>query len=208
MEKVKKKKKNRRLTTFVIANMLGVSDQSVSNWIDAGQLVAERTPGGHRRVLPEDLIRFLKQKNMRIPPELDPAPPTVLVVDDETEVAEWIASQLRERCGGCRILLAHDGFDAGRIVVTERPDVVVLDLYMPGMDGFEVCRRIKADARTAMTKVVAVTAHPSAQAERAIGEAGAEGYLPKPLKGEQLAAMVLGLMGMPVTADGGPLAAR
>jgi len=52
----------KKLTTYRIANMLGMSDQSVSNWIDSGQLLAERTPGGHRRVEREDLIAFLKDK--------------------------------------------------------------------------------------------------------------------------------------------------
>ena len=71
-------KNRKKLTTHQISNMLGVSDQSVSNWIDAGHLSAERTPGGHRRVEPDDLIDFLKQHKMRIPPELDAAPPTIL----------------------------------------------------------------------------------------------------------------------------------
>ena len=186
---------HKKLTTFQIANMLGVSDQSVSNWIDAGQLPAERTPGGHRRVERDDLIEFLKQQDMRIPPELDAAPRTVLVVDDDPDVAEWIGKSLREKCPGCRVLTAHDGFDAGKIVAAERPDLVVLDLYMPGMDGFEVCRRIKSDPRTQSVKVIAVTAHPSAQAEQAIRNAGASAYLTKPLEGDHLARLIGDLLG-------------
>jgi len=188
-------KNRKKLTTFQIANMLGVSDQSVSNWIDAGQLPAERTPGGHRRVEPDDLIEFLKQQEMRIPDELDVAPTTILSVDDDTDVAEWIAKTLGENRPDFRVLTAHDGFDAGKIITTERPDLVILDLYMPGLDGFEVCRRIKSDPQTQSIKVVAATAHPSAQAEQAITDAGAEAYLTKPLEGDNLVSLVRDLLG-------------
>ena len=184
------RKNRKKLTTFQIANMLGVSDQSVSNWIDAGQLSAERTPGGHRRIEPADLVTFLKEHKMRIPDELDVAPTTILIVDDEADVAEWIANTLRENCPGFRVLTAHDGFDAGKIITAELPDLVILDLYMPGLDGFEVCRRVKSDPQTQSIKIVAATAHPSPQAEQAIREAGAEVYLTKPVEADHLVRVV------------------
>lgn len=185
----------KKLTTYRIANMLGMSDQSVSNWIDSGQLLAERTPGGHRRVEREDLIAFLKDKKMRIPPELSPAPPTVLIVDDERTVTRWLTKVLSQKLPECRILAANDGFAVGRIVTTDRPDVILLDLFMPGMDGFEVCRRIKSDPQTLATKVVAITAHPSAESEKAICSAGAEMLVPKPLDATEIAALVGSLLG-------------
>ena len=183
-------KRAKKLTTFQIANMLGVSDQSVSNWIDAGQLPAERTPGGHRRIEPADLIEFLKKQEMRIPDELGVAPTTILIVDDEADVAEWIANILRKNCPDFRILTAHDGFDAGKIVTAELPDLVILDLYMPGLDGFQVCSRIKTDPRSRSIKVVAATAHPSEQAEQAIRDAGADIYLTKPVEADSLVQII------------------
>jgi excisionase family DNA binding protein len=187
-------KNRKKLTTFQIANMLGVSDQSVSNWIDAGQLPADRTPGGHRRVTPDDLAEFLKRQKIQIPPELDVAPTTILIVDDEREVVELIGKVLRENCPDFRVLTAYDGFDAGKIITAERPDLVILDLYMPGLDGFEVCRRIKSDPQTQSIKIIAVTAHPSTQAEQAIGEAGAETYLTKPVESKHLVQLVRDLL--------------
>lgn len=183
-------KNRKKLTTFQIANMLGVSDQSVSNWIDAGQLSAERTPGGHRRVEPDDLIEFLKRQEMRIPPELDVVPPTILIVDDEADVAAWMANILRESYPEFRVLTAHDGFDAGKIITAELPELVILDLYMPGLDGFEVCRRIRTDPQTQSIKVIAATSHPSPQAEQAIRDAGAEVYLTKPVDADHLVRVV------------------
>lgn len=72
--------------------------------------------------------------------------------------------------------------------------MVVLDLYMPGMDGFEICRAIKSDERTRGTAVVAVTAHPSSESEKAIRDIGAEEYLAKPLDAEDLARLVSTLL--------------
>lgn len=190
-------KSRKKLTTFQIANMLDVSDQSVSNWIDAGQLPCERTPGGHRRVEREALIAFLKRLKMGIPPELDPQPPIILIIDDEPEVGEWIGKFLRKEFSNYRFVTASDGFDAGRIIMAQRPDLVILDLYMPGMDGFEVCRRIKSDLQTQSIKVIAITAHPSDQAEQGIIDAGAEVCLTKPLDGNHLADLISDLLDEP-----------
>jgi CheY-like chemotaxis protein len=127
---------------------------------------------------------------MRIPPELATAPPTLLIVDDELEVLQWIGKALVQKCPGFRILMANDGFAAGKLVTAQPPDLVILDLYMPGLDGFEVCRSIKSDPQTNAIKIIAVTAHPSPEAEKAIREAGAEEYMPKPLDADHLAGLI------------------
>jgi len=172
----------RPFTTSVVARMLGVALQSVSNWIDAGQLRAGRTPGGHRRIEQEDLLDFLRQQGLAIPAELQPSPPKVLIVDDEEAVASWVAREIWAERPDIEVLVAHDGFSVGEIVGFDRPDVVVLDLRMPGMDGFEVCRRIKAREDTRKTTVIAMTAYTSPEAEQRILECGAKVCLTKPLE--------------------------
>lgn len=180
----------KKLTTWQISRMLGVSDQSVSNWVDSGQLPAGKTPGGHRRVESDDLIDFLKRQNLRIPPELLPAIPTILIVDDEPEVTRWMSMILVAKHPQCRILIAHDGFAAGEMVMAEHPQLVILDLYMPGIDGFEVCRRIKSDERTRGISVLAITAHPSEEAQRAILDAGAQALMAKPIDAAEICGRV------------------
>jgi excisionase family DNA binding protein len=169
-------------TTSAVARMLGVALQSVSNWIDAGQLRAGRTPGGHRRIEPEDLLNFLRQQELAIPAELLPSPPKVLIVDDEQAVVSWVTAEIQAERPDIEVLVAHDGFSAGEIVGAEGPDVVVLDLRMPGIDGLEVCRRIKAREDTRKTAVIAITAFPSPEVEKRILAYGAEVCLAKPLK--------------------------
>jgi two-component system, cell cycle response regulator DivK len=82
---------------------------------------------------------------------------TVLIVDDYQDSCEMYAAYLT--FAGFRALKARDGFEALRLAADGRPDVILMDLNLPGIDGFEVTRRLKADARTANIPVVALTAH-------------------------------------------------
>jgi excisionase family DNA binding protein len=185
---------NRKLTTSQTARLLGVSDQTIANWIDQGRLQAGRTPGGHRRVEADDLVEFLKKQKLRIPQELGRTNPMFLVVDDEQAVTEWLAEAIRRYFPDCQVMVANDGYAAGEIVTAERPEVVILDLYMPGINGFEVCRKIKTGETTHDTIVVAMTARPSSEVEQASLEAGASAYLPKPIKSEELVRLLTSLL--------------
>lgn len=180
----------KHLSTFAIADMLHVDPGSVANWIDQELLKAHRTPGGHRRVLVEDLVRFLREHKMPVPPDLNHGPAKVLVVDDEQAITQLIARALKEALPDVEIIEANDGFRAGAIVATLKPEVVILDLRMPGMDGFEVCRLIKGQESTAHARVLAITAYPTEESEKGIMECGAEACLTKPLDMQALIAEV------------------
>lgn len=179
-------KMRKQLSTTQVARLLGVSDQSVANWIDQEELPAGRTPGGHRRVETDDLIRFLKRQKLRIPPELAPMKPSVLIVDDDPAVTKWLSLVIKRKRPGCHVLIAHDGFSAGEIVAAEHPEVVILDLYMPGLNGLEVCRKIKAKHTTRDVAVIAITAQHSPEAQKAICDAGAVACMAKPIDTEAL----------------------
>lgn len=176
----------RNLSTFAIAEMLHVDPGSVANWIDQGLLKAHRTPGGHRRVVIDDLVKFLREHKMPVPPELGTTPIRILVVDDEEAVAKLIARAIRSQNPDYDVVEANDGFRAGTMIATVRPDVVVLDLRMPGMDGYEVCRMIKAQEATRHAEVIAMTAFPSPESEKRIIECGARVCLAKPLDLDRL----------------------
>lgn len=173
--------KARNYSTFAIARMLHVDPGSVANWIDRELLRAYRTPGGHRRVAAEDLLQFLREHRMPVPRELDSAPKRVLVVDDEPAVAQMVARAVRSAYQDFEVIEANDGFRAGTILATLKPDVVILDLRMPGMDGFEVCKLIKSQEETRHAEVVAMTAYPSDRSEERILACGARVCLHKPL---------------------------
>src|SRR5262245_3912959 len=170
-------------TTFEAARLCHVSPLSIINWVNAGRLSAFRTPGGHRRIRREDLISFMRDNGLPLPDELKPGTGRrrVLVVDDESTIRELLVDYLtRRRTDPYEVSTAADGFEAGRLVATFHPDVVVLDLRMPGLDGFQVCRTIKADPGTANTIVIAVTGYHTPDAEARILECGAVHCLAKP----------------------------
>jgi excisionase family DNA binding protein len=186
------------MSTTQVASLLGVSSQTIANWIDQGQLPAGRTPGGHRRVEAQDLLAFLAARGLPIPEELVDREHTLLVVEDDPQLGPWIVAQLVAARPDLRVLLAQDGFMAGELVAVERPATILLDIYLRGLDGFEVCRRIKSRPETSATNVIAVTAHATPEVCETITEAGALECLPKPV---DLAAL-LGLLAkcMPVKA--------
>jgi adenylate cyclase len=116
----------------------------------------------------------------------------ILVVDDDLELRRLVAFTLRQ--AGYLVLEAGDGPAALSTLEAERPDLVLLDVMMPGMDGYEVCRRIRANPEHAMLPVVMVTALDPAR-ERIKGlDAGADDFLTKPVNMAELAARVRSLL--------------
>ena len=116
----------------------------------------------------------------------------ILVVDDQRANVEMMAGVLRGR--GYSVFTALNGEQALEQVREVRPDLVVSDILMPGMDGYELCRRLRASSDTALLPVVLVTSL-DAQAERIKGlEAGADDFLSKPVNWEELFARVRSLM--------------
>ena len=170
------------LSTSAVARLLNVAVGSIVNWIDKGDLKAGRTPGGHRRVEVNDLIEFLIRQKLPIPPDLTAGTRKILIVDDEPVARKLFADMIEAEFPGYEVLEADDGFSAGEIIGSLKPSVVVLDLRMPGMDGFEVCRRLKSKDETKHIVVIAVTAHESEEAEKRILDCGARICFFKPVK--------------------------
>jgi class 3 adenylate cyclase len=129
----------------------------------------------------------------------DPATGRILVVDDQRTNVELMADLLGQR--GYQVRTALDGEQALRIVRGEPLDLVVSDIMMPGVDGYELCRRVRADARTALLPVVLVTSL-DPQAERVKGiEAGADDFLSKPVNWTELFARVRSLLRVKALQD-------
>ncbi len=166
--------------------MFGVSLPTVVNWIEAGHLAAHRTPGGHRRVAHADLIRLAQDRG--VPSDAIPrvvgGPVRVLVVDDESEFAELVRDYLM-LVAGWNVEVATSGFDAGLAVARFDPDVVVLDLLMPGMDGFAVLKALAAEGGRRVP-VVACTGWRDPDLETRVRAAGFDGIVEKPVKLEAL----------------------
>jgi len=119
-------------------------------------------------------------------------PQTILVVDDEEDLVEMLSYTLARE--GFRVVSARDGDEGLRVAAAERPDLVVLDVMMPRMDGIEATRQLREDARMHLVPILMLTAL-TAEGDEIQGlDAGADDYLVKPVSPKLLATRVRALL--------------
>jgi CheY-like chemotaxis protein len=115
--------------------------------------------------------------------------PSVLIVDDDPSIRKLVATTL-EDVAGFELVEAADGDEALELAREDAPAIVLLDIDMPGIDGFEACRRLRAQPQTADATVVMLTAAADEEAERAAEEAGADLFITKPFSPLELLRLV------------------
>jgi len=168
-------------TTFKISQMCGVNPTTVQNWVKEKKLRAFQTPGGHRRIQREDLVAFLKKFGMPIPAELAGYPPLVLIVDDEADILDMLEDLLRSGAADVEVAKAQSGVEALLMIGERKPELLILDLKMPGMDGYEVCRKLKSNSGTKTICIIAISGDHSAAVKERILETGADLFFTKPI---------------------------
>lgn len=173
------------LTPHQVAELLMVSPVTVRHWAQKGELKALSTPGGHRRFARDEVERFARQYGLALAPHISPGL-RVLVVDDEPQLRQYLRELLEPLDDVTAVEVAADGFEAGHKVHKFRPNLILLDLMMPGLDGFEVCRMLKDDPETKTIRIVAMTGFLTAENVARIRQAGAEGCIPKPFEPREL----------------------
>lgn len=117
----------------------------------------------------------------------------ILVVDDEPGIVELLESRLKAT--GYQVSIAFDGVEALDKAKKEKPDLIILDLMLPKMDGYKVCALLKRDARYAKIPIVMFTARAQEEDRRMGLEAGADGYLTKPFDPQVLLDKIEQLIG-------------
>lgn len=173
------------LTPVEVSSFLMVSTASVRSWAAKGVLPATTTVGGHRRFLKSDVEEFARMRGIAV--EAQPSGLVrLLIVDDDEQLGEYLFELLGDFPGIEAVKVATDGFEAGQLVQVFKPTVVLLDLMMPGMDGFEVCSRLKSNSDTQDIRVIGMTGYASKENINKIKAAGAELCLSKPLDKESL----------------------
>ena len=119
--------------------------------------------------------------------------PRILVADDDEDILSLVAFRLER--SGCRVLKATDGEEALRLALEEVPDLAVLDVMMPKLDGHEVTRQIRANETTSRIPVILLTARAQESDVAAGFEAGADDYVKKPFSPQELGARVQAILG-------------
>ena len=198
---MEKSEENVRLfSALEVANICGFKNQTAINWIKKGDIKAFTTPGGQYRVYPEDLIEFMSSRNMRIPKELlglaesGTSRRKVLIVDDDEQLNSMIKQFLMKKFPEFTITQAFNGFEAGKLVAEEKPGLIILDIDLPGINGHELCKKIKADPNLGSPRILSITGLPDPGIRDEILGEGADAFMQKPLSFDDLPDIILDLL--------------
>lgn len=168
------------LGTTDISRICGVTTQTVQSWIDRGVLQAFRTPGGHRRVKREDFLEFLEKFQFPAATRSSSSQPRILIADDEPDLLDSIKDIISGALPQANITPCSTGAEALIQMGLCRPDLAILDVFMPGMSGVQILDRILATPEFKHTKVIIITAHKDHVTEATLIEKGATAVLFKP----------------------------
>jgi excisionase family DNA binding protein len=172
-------------TTGEAAKICKVSQQTIIRCFDNGQLKGFRVPGSRFRRIPREMLyKFMKDNG--IPTDaLESGRRKVLLVDDDTELVE-VMTKFLEEDGRFEVKIATTGFDAGMLVKEYRPDMIVLDVMLPDINGKEVCQRVRADSTMEDVRILCISGMIEDDKIQDLRLAGADDFMHKPFDAEQL----------------------
>jgi excisionase family DNA binding protein len=166
-------------TTGEAAKICKVSQQTIIRCFDNGTLKGFRVPGSKFRRIPrEQLFAFMRDNG--IPTDaLESGKRKVLIVDDDEELVELLVDTF-SRDGRFELKTANNGFDAGMLVKEFRPDLVVLDVMLPDINGKEVCQRVRSDSTLEMVKIICISGMIEQDKIADLKASGANDFMHKP----------------------------
>jgi two-component system, OmpR family, response regulator RpaA len=172
-------------TTGEAAKICQVSQQTIIRCFDSGQLKGFRVPGSRFRRIPRnELFSFIRENG--IPTDaLESGKRKVLIVDDDEELVELITDVLN-RDGRFEVRSVNNGFDAGMMVKEYRPDLIVLDVMLPDINGKEVCQRVRGDSTMDDVRIICISGMVEEDKIEDLRAAGANDFLHKPFEVDTL----------------------
>jgi two-component system OmpR family response regulator len=187
--------RNKVYTTGEAAKICKVSQQTIIRCFDNGSLKGFRVPGSRFRRIPRaDLYSFMRANG--IPTDaLESGKRKLLIVDDDPDLVELLHDTF-ERDGRFEIKKANNGFDAGMLVKEFRPDLVVLDIMLPDINGKEVCQRIRSDATMEAVKIICISGMVEQDKVADLRAAGADDFMQKPFATDKLVDRACDLLEM------------
>ncbi len=180
-------------TTGEAAKICKVSQQTIIRCFDSGQLKGFRVPGSRFRRIPRaELFMFMRDNG--IPTDaLESGKRKIMVVDDDVSLVELITDML-ERDGRFEVRSVNNGFDAGMMVKEYHPDLLVLDVMLPDINGKEVCTRVRGDATMDDVKIICISGMVEQDKIEDLRQSGANEFLQKPFEMDTLIERMCGLL--------------
>lgn len=185
-------REQKAFTTFEAAKICHVTHHSIKNWIKQGLIKASRTPGGHYRILEADLDSFREKYDM-FPREKGPLKKRIMVVDDDPDALALVERILSAE--GYELIKVSNATEVGLKAIQMAPDLILLDFLMPEINGFEVCKALRDDELTRAIPIMALTCLTKERDIERIFACGADEYLAKPYRVDQLLEKVKELIG-------------
>ncbi len=180
-------------TTGEAAKICKVSQQTIIRCFDNGSLKGFRVPGSRFRRIPRDQL-FAFMRDNGIPTDaLESGKRKILIVDDDEELVELL-SDVFEKDARFDVRTANNGFDAGMLVKEYRPDLVVLDVMLPDINGKEVCQRVRSDKSLETVKIICISGMVEQDKVAELRAAGADDFMHKPFNVERLLDRVCDLL--------------
>jgi excisionase family DNA binding protein len=170
------------VTSQEAAGLLMVSPVTIREWARKGLLHSVSTAGGHRRFMLDQLQQFARAHGIQLESTDNaaaPAPLRVLFVDDDSVFTEYLREIVLASDSSIDVKSATDGFRAGQLTEGFRPNLVALDINMPGIDGIELCRRLRASPVTANSRLVMLSGSLLPENIEAARAAGADAWIEK-----------------------------
>jgi excisionase family DNA binding protein len=172
-------------TTGEAAKICKVSQQTIIRCFDNGTLKGFRVPGSRFRRIPRDQL-FAFMRDNGIPTDaLESSKRKVLLVDDDQELVDLLKDAF-ERDGRFDVKIANNGFEAGMLVKEFRPDLVVLDVMLPDINGKEVCLRVRNDETLDAVKIICISGMVEQDKVAELRAAGANDFMQKPFAIDKL----------------------
>lgn len=173
----------------------------VDSEVGKGTTFTVRLPLGKEHLKPEEIVKEPPEEPVAVEVEVAPqreqipstkkSAPVVLIVEDNTDVRSYIRSYLDR---DYRNIEANDGKEGLKKAISKMPDLIVSDIMMPGMDGVELCKRVKTDERTSHIPVILLTAKADIESRIEGLEMGADDYITKPFDARELQVRVKNLI--------------
>ena len=180
-------------TTGEAAKICKVSQQTIIRCFDNGTLKGFRVPGSRFRRIPRDQLYTFMRDNGIPTDALESGKRKVLIVDDDLELVELLVDVFAKD-GRFEIGTANNGFDAGMKVKEFRPDIVILDVMLPDINGREVCQRVRSDPNLEAVKIICISGMVEQDKIEDLRAAGADEFLGKPFTVDRLMDRVCDLL--------------
>jgi excisionase family DNA binding protein len=188
-------------TTGEAAKICKVSQQTIIRCFDSGQLKGFRVPGSRFRRIPRDQL-FAFMKDNGIPTDaLESGKRKILIVDDDESLVE-LMRDVFDRDARFEVRTTNNGFDAGMCVKEFRPDIVVLDVMLPDINGKEVCQRVRSDSALDDVRIICISGMVEQEKVADLKAAGANDFMQKPFSVDKLLERVCSLLEIETAAAG------